>query len=249
MSRKVNILGGVVNPLALAPVLWIDFADASTLGLIGSGINTIAGKGSFGLTFTAPSSGARPTLVPSAINGLSAASFDGTVQELRYGSSDLFRNVTGATVYIVRKWASVPTTSRTAFLAAIPSGSSRVLIGGGNTANKNYSAGRTLDANGAILVNSAANVTTSAFQIQTTVLDYANTDLYQYIGNTLDGFAGSFQSATTTSNTASLRAAIGSANGQFFFDGSIAEVFVFHAAHNAATRAAVWNYFNFKYGI
>lgn len=238
-----------INPASFSPVLWIDFTDTSTISIVSGGIDAIAGKGSFGLTFTAPSSGARPTPVPSAVNGLDVASFNGTTQELRYGSSNLFRNVTGATVYIVRKWASVPTTSRTALLAAIPSGSSRVLIGGGNTPNKNYSAGRTLDANGAILVDSAANVTTSAFQIQTTVFDYANTDLYQYIGNTLDGFTGSFQSATTTSNTASLRAAIGSASGLFFFNGSIAEVLVFHTAHNAATRNAIWNYIGVKYAI
>jgi len=248
MSRRNNIIGSLLNPLYLTPALWIDFSDASTITLNGSTIAQVNDKSGNGRHFVQGTASLQPALITSFKNGHDVARFDGVNDDLLLGSNTLLKNVTGATIYVVRKWAASPTSVQTMFKISTPSSAGRAQIQGGNVSGKNAIGGRTLDADSFVRVDSSSSVTT-AWRIQTGVYDYANTDLFQYINESLDGSTTSYQSGTATSNTDSASAVIGGANGISYFNGDIGEVLVYHAAHSADQRQDVWNFLRTKWAI
>lgn len=248
MSRRNNIIGSLLNPLALSPALWIDFSDASTLSLSGSNITQVNDKSGNGRHFSQGVSSLQPALITAAKNGLNVARFDGVNDELLLGTNGLMKNVTGTTLYVLRKWSASPSSTSIILKIASSTAATRGSLQGGNVVNKNAVGGRTLDADSFVRVDSASNTDTS-WKIQTGVFDIANTDLFLYIQEQLEGSTTSYQSATTTSNTDSNHASIGSGNFISYFGGDIAEVLVFHAAHTGAQRGDVWNYLRQKWAI
>ena len=247
MSRRNNILGSIINPLSLSPSLWIDFGDASTI-TIGTGVSQINDKSGFGRNYTQGLSFFQPLLISGALNGRSVAEFDGINDDLILGTNGLLKNLAGATIMMVRKWNVVPTTGQVLFKIANNAFAGRAQIQGGNVANKNAVGGRTLDSDSFVRVDSAANATTN-WRVQTGVFDYANTDLHQYIGDTLDGTTTSFQTATTTSNTDSTSSSIGSGNGAAYASCRIAEILVFPSVLSATNFSDMLGFFNNKWGV
>ena len=248
MSRRNNIIGSVVNPLYYSPALWIDFSDASSLSLSGSSITQANDKSGNGRHFSNVVGTNQPQLVSAALNGRSIARFDGVNDELLLSTNGLMKNVTGATIYVVRRWAASPGSTSIMFKIASATSATRGSLQGGNVANRNAVGGRTLDADGFVRVDSTT-ATDTQWKVQTGVFDIANTDLYLYVQSALEGSTLSYQSATTTSNTDSAHAAIGSGNFVSRFGGDIAEILVFHEAHNAAKREDVWNYLRSRWSI
>lgn len=249
-SVRIAIAGSVINPLTLSPVLWIDFADATTISLSGSNITQINDKSGSGYNFTQGTSANQPILASAVLNGRNAGYFDGVNDALTVGSTNLLRNVSGATIFAARKWEVLPAETRTILNIVGGTGLSRMRLASTDS-GKNDAGGRTLDADGFVSTIGAADVSTSAAQIQTAVFDYANTDLFQFINGVLDGSTTSFQTATTTSNTASTDTSMG-ANPSLtgtFFKGWIAEILVYHTALSAANRARVDAYLRNKWGL
>jgi hypothetical protein len=119
------------------------------------------------------------------------------------------------------------------------------------TSGKSGAGGRRLDADTFASISSSASVSTSVFQIDTGVFDYANSDLFLYLNGVLEASSTTFQTAGSTSNTAANNMHIGSAVGGTaqYMNGDIAEILVFHAAHDAAIRQRVWEYLNNKWGL
>jgi hypothetical protein len=106
-------------------------------------------------------------------------------------------------------WRTSPATTKYAAMASIngAAGTARAALIGGNTANKHGLVARRLDADGATVAVSAADVSTASPQVQHGEFDWTNGAIRQFIANAQDG-SGS-PSSGGTSNTASTGFSIG----------------------------------------
>lgn len=249
-----GILGATGRFLDVAALsncaLWLDASDASTITHSSGSVSQINDKSGNSRHFTQGTSTNQPRIDTHTQNGLAVLDFDGTNDRLELGSSGLGRNVGGVTIYVVAKPDSI---SAIRTLLQFSSGSnssqsrSSVRL---TSASKAELGGRRLDANSFASTTGASNVSTSTFSVFTGVLDYTNSDAFIYLGQSLDGSTTSFQTDGSTSDTDSLASRLGSSLSSLdFFDGQIAELIVFHAAHNADQRALIWSYLNRKWGL
>lgn len=258
MSRHVTYYGAIVNPLFYSPALWLDFSDATKLfdatsggstPTAGTGIARVEDKSGNARHFTQSTSGNRPTYQTGVYNGHSIARFDGTNDRLSLGSSNLFRNISGGTIYAVRFWNGSPTIFRTVFSIGTTA-ATRASITAGSVSGKSNTGGRRLDADSYASISSTNNVSTSVLELDTAVFDYTNSDLYLYRNGSLEASNTSFQTGGNTSNTAAFTSMIGSGvGGVDFFLGDIAEILVYHTAHDATTRQRIRNYLRYKWGF
>ena len=258
-ALKGFMTGAVFNPLAYSPGVWLDASDATTLYDATSGGSLVAANGEVkrwedksgnARHYTQGTATAIPTRRTAVANGLDVVRFDGINDFMsRATGLSLTKNIAGCTVYIVRKWATNPTSLRSYFLENVGSGGSRINIYAGVTSGKSSAGGRRLDADSFAFVTSSASVSTAAFQIHSAVYDYANSNLDQYLNAALDGTTTSFQTDGNTSNTDTALAYIGSSVASGFADIDVAEILVFPEAHDSAKRAAVHSYLAAKYAI
>lgn len=229
--------------------LWLDAADISTITESGGAVSQWDDKSGNGYHVVQGTGAAQPTTGLVTQNGLNTIDFDGNDNLRRATATALGQNVTGLTVYSIVKYDSL--TSETIIQATIGTNTTatRFIVASGATGDVFVVGGRTLDANSFVSVSSSIK-STGVWYNQIGVFDYANTDLFQYVNGTLDGSTTSFQTATTTSNTASQNLVIGNigAGGQPL-DGSIAEIIIYHSAHNPLQRATVLGYLNRKWGL
>ena len=239
------------TPASLNPQLWLDASDTITITESGGSVsqwNDKSGNSSDAVQAT----GARqPTSGSATLNGLNVLSFDGG-DFMTIGTTNLARNVVGTTVYVMYKNSTDPTTLRIPIRISTGGDGAalRITVDVGATSQKLRTGGRTLDANAIVNVTGSATISTS-WLVQTSVYDYANTDLFLYFNSVEDGSTTSFQTATTTSNTASTRTRIGSdlaPTPTAFLTGELAEILVFHDAHTAGQRQVVWQYLASKWG-
>jgi len=242
------------TPLSLNPQLWLDAADATTITESGGAITQWNDKSGNNYHVGQATGVNQPTLVAVGQNGLNVIDFDGSNDNLRRATAtDLLRNVVGATVYVLRLHDASPTSERVMLFIATGTGTARVSITSGIVSGKATVGGRTLDADSFALVDSTNNVSTSAYQIQTGVYDYANTDVSIFLDASFEGLNASYQTATTTSNTQSagtFNMGVGALPGFALpFDGKIGEILVYHSAHTAGQRQAVWGYLAKKWGL
>lgn len=193
----------------------------------------------------------RPTIQKHPYNGLPVLDFNN--QNLKTGTlpTGLLKNVGGCTIYMV---ANVDNASTQRHAVMITTGTRNTTTRAGiifaqATANKVGAGGRRLDADAYAQAQSSSNVT-SGWKCYTGLFDYSNSDAFIYERDRLEGSNTSFQSGGNTSNTGALDFSIGStANGTLYFDGRIAEILVFDAAHTEAQRAQVWSYLALKWGL
>ena len=256
-----NYYDDVFDPIVYNPMLWIDASDTSTLfdatsggslPSIGSGVARIEDKSGNMYNFQQATSGNRPNR--ELLNGLSSLDFDGSTDNMDIGVTNLGRNVSGVTIYTVRQADTVGggANAVTVALATSSLSQNRLYQSIFNTTGFSGGGGRTLDADSFATVDSNPTVaSTGVAKVQTLVYDIANTDIYTYINNTLLGTNTSYQTATTTSNTASTNGALGASSSgtSAFFDGKIGEILIFHAVHDTKTREAITNYLIAKWGI
>lgn len=171
--------------------------------------------------------------------------FDGTTLT-NLTKLNMFRNVGGATVFHVVKYAA-GTATDTAFTVLSGTGGYRIVSFKDNTTNLFRTGGRRLDANTAQFVTSTQTASASSFYIQTGLYDFNNSNLYQYINSQLDGTTLSFQTDGTTSNTDSIAIYLSSTGD--FLNGDIAEVIAFNRALTTAEIRDVHYYLSAKYNI
>lgn len=230
--------------------LWLDASDASTITHSGGSVSQINDKSGNGRHFTQATSANQPRIGTATQNGLAVLDFDGVNDGLELGSSGIGRNVGGVTIYVVAKPDSI-SAIRTLLQSSGGSNSSQSRSSVRLTsASKAELGGRRLDANSFASVAGASNVSTSAFSVFTGILDYTNSDAFIYLGQSLDGSNTSFQTDGSTSNTDSLGSRLGvNLSSRDFFDGQIAELVVFHAAHTADQRTLIWAYLSRKWGL
>lgn len=252
----VENLGGysASDILGLAPALWIDFSDASTVTTVSGNISQVNDKSGNGLNYTQGTVANRPGYPSAVQNGLNVARFDGGNDRLSLGSSDLGRNLSGATIYVVRRPDVVNNGGANQGLFAVTTPTSslnRLYVYLAATTGALAHGGRTDDSDGFAAAFSSTAASTSLFEVQVGVFDYANTDLFTYLNKSLLTSNTSYQSATATSNTASNNSQIGATanGGTQFFDGDIGEILVFHAKHNDSIKQNVTDYLMVKWGL
>lgn len=237
--------------------LWLDASDISTITESGGSVSQWNDKSGNAYHVSQGVGANQPVTNSVFLNGLNTIDFDGSNDVLeRTTDTDLLRNVSGSTIYVMHK-PDVLTAPAGGFRAVIrievadPSTVSRAQLSAPFTsaAGTLGSGGRTLDADSFINVNSSSQTGGNWFT-HIAVYDYANTDLFQYVSGVLNGSNSSFQTATTTSNTASNNLRIGSGGlANTHFDGSMAEILVYHSAHTTQERASVLQYFKQKWNV
>jgi hypothetical protein len=231
--------------------LWLDAADASTITESGGAVSQWNDKSGNGYNVSQGTGSAQPTTGTITRNGRNVISFDGN-DFLAIGSTNLGRNVSGLTAYVVHRHATNPTTIKVYFRFStndvqVP----RVTMDAGSTSQRSRLGGRTLDAVASVFINGSTVISTD-WIVHTGVYDYSNTNIFGFINSLQDLSPTTFHAATTTSNTASGRMRIGATvtnTPAGFFVGEIAEILVFHETHDANLRLVMWNYLNEKWSI
>lgn len=223
---------GPWTPAALSPVEWWDFSDASTVTLDSGAISSIASKGSVGRTASQATAGNRPALSAAAVNGLDAASFD--------GSND-FLSLSGAL-----NTATIPTVAQVFGRAS--SGIKTQTLGGATNGGTPYAPLWWTDdirysawwggsaAN--FVTHGSASTGTGAFQ-HVLVRGSTTTTLYQ------DGTA--IGTPQTTSATTGDAVYLGR-RGADYHSGLLCEVIVFSTAISSTDREKLEGYLAHKWG-
>jgi hypothetical protein len=228
--------------------LWLDAADVSTIAESSGAVSQWDDKSGNGYNVVQATGANQPKTGLVAQNGLNVIDFDGNDNLRRATATGLGRNVIGLTVYTVVKYDSL-SGNRAIIQAATGASSTITRFSVSSVASAFVVGGRTLDANSFVSVSSSAK-STGVWYSQTGVFDYANTDLFQYVNGSVDGSTTSFQTATTTSDTESQNLVIGNvATFNQALDGSIAEIIVYHSAHDPLQRATVLGYLNNKWRL
>lgn len=236
------------SPLDLTPQLWLDAADTSTITSSSGNVSQWNDKSGNAYHVTQAVGTSQPKTGTITRNGLNVLDFDGTNHYLvRETDTALGRNVSGLTVYWVASFDSGGSGLVVAFATNVAVNATRV-ASGFNTSTQFNNSGRTLDADASATANSST-LSTGTWYANCAVFDYANTDLNLYVDRTANGSNTSFQTATTTSNTDSLRLTVGSGVGfAQRVNGQIAEILVYHSAHSSADRETVFDYLDGKWG-
>ena len=247
------------TPANTTEALWLDGSDASTLFDATTGGNPVAADGTIarwndksgsGINVIQSSSTLRAVRKTAVQNGLDVVRFAGSNDILTFGSSTLFRNVSYAAIYVVRKinvspvtnppWIVGVETATSGFLRAVMD------LNRGNTA-KYGSGGRRLDADSFQSVQSSASYGTANFEIQCGEFLYSAATLRNVINGTIDGSTTSFQTSGSTSNTNSAQVNIGgNPYGNVYFGGDIGEVVI---SYISADREKLEGYLAWKWGI
>jgi hypothetical protein len=234
------------NPLSLSPALWLSDTGSDPgvwpdLSL--SGRNAIQ---------TTPAN--QPAIITNALNGRQVRRFDG-INDFMSQTNTILSNVSGATFFSVRRFSVLPTTQQpivrvniTAILGRVRAG----LIGGIPTSGKTSTYARRIASTetSATVATSTADVSTSDFQIQTGVINYATGAVSQFVNGSAAGTAT--LPTTGNSETASDETVIGRdviTASSVHFNGDMAESLVFPTALSTADRQRVESFFSQKYNI
>ena len=194
----------------------------------------------------------RPTFVANALNGLPVVRFNGS-NHLSLGSTDLFRNVGGGTVYAVLR--DLATTTRGTLLHIDTNNGffTRATIesGGSGGSSKYEVGGRRLDSD--TYARALGSTVTGAWTMVGGLWNYAAASLALYLNGSIDAQNTSFQTSGLTSNTSS--SALGtnlgasSTSNNNGFNGDFAECVVVNVALGTTDREKLEGYLAHKWGL
>jgi hypothetical protein len=244
------------NPSMISTALWLDAADAGTVTTVSGAVSQWNDKSGNSRNAVEVAGVSKPTLATAVQNNLNTIRFNGTQAFSVPNAVSMTRNIGSFSVIAIRKFAALPATEQNIFRANTNSAGSRVLFGAGVTANKAQVGGRRLDADSFASVVSSGDVSTTLFEIQSGIYDYANSDLYLHINGTLIASSTSFLTNGSTSDTDSQLVAIsgGGAGGgapftSGFFNGDIGELVALPTAASLDTRQRIEGYLAHKWGL
>ncbi len=98
------------TPVNITTALWLDAADSSTITLVSSVVSQWNDKSGNNRNATQSTSGNRPTITSSILNGLSALNFDGTNDYLI--TTDIFNSASDVSIFIVHNALATNTNGR-----------------------------------------------------------------------------------------------------------------------------------------
>jgi hypothetical protein len=240
----------------ISTALWLDAADASTITESSGAVSQWNDKSGNSRNAVEVAGVSKPTLATAVQNNLNTVRFDGTQAFSVPNAVSMTRNIGSFSVIAIRKFAALPATEQNIFRANTNGSGSRVFFGAGVTAaNKVQVGGRRLDADSFASVASSGDASTTLFEIQSGIYDYANSDLYLHINGTLAASSTSFQANGSTSDTDSQLVAIGGGGGggsgftSGFFNGDIGELVALPTAASLDTRQKLEGYLAHKWGL
>lgn len=230
------------SPAQLSPALWL--SDT------GSSAGTWPDISGNARDATQTDSTKQPSIVTNALNGKQVRRFDGSNDNLAFGGRSIFRNLAGASIFVVCKPTKTTVGESLIFQSATNVGNSRVYIACNVQATSWYYGGRRLDNNTGQF-NSAGSFNGSLFYIANAVFNWGSAIRQFFINGSSVDLNTSFQTAGNTSDTdASVDGCIGAlANSTLPFQGDIAEIIAFTTALSTANRQSVEKYLSYKYAI
>lgn len=247
-SDRIAVIGGLVHPLYLTPILWIDAADASTITTGAGGITNAADKSGNGYDLPQVTSGNRPDYSGS-LNGRNIITFAGGPDHLRrVTGTSVGKNAPGLTAYIVWNHTSSPTGGRQNILVVGTASGTRFALYGGLTSNKLSVVARRLDADAITTLTGSANLGTS-WHFATVVVDCVAGTIDSWLDGASDGSASLPSSGGNSSNTDTNIVTISSGNASFDLVGGFAEMIIYNAAHSALERKRVQGYLRNKWAL
>jgi hypothetical protein len=263
MSNSIVIAGSRLTSLSDLPNLGqrMRFFDASTMDRSVGGGGGNPGNGDpvgrvidtwGGYDMEATSGAVRPTFETGVHAGFSAVRFNGTSHLLRsIVTNNLTANRAAITFYAVVRWAAVPTGRQTVFMSAAEDALNNQTVRfehGASPASPGFVrvAGRRLLADSAQILNGSIGLDTN-MALLTATLDWQNTTARFWRQDVLDAQSTSFGTAGNSANTNTPVWIGGLPAFSAYFNGWMFETALFHAAHTAPQRRAIWNYFRRKY--
>jgi hypothetical protein len=228
-----------VTPQLLSNLrLWFRAADLSGLA---DGTAVSSWTSITGTSVASQGTGANQPTKQTA-SGETVVRFDKTNDRLTLNGDGLTvtQNVTGVTVFARVKPSDVTGTNVIlAFNNGATAGSHRLIL----RELTNWDAGgRRLDADTFAQISGGTAASTTSIAVLSLVADYTNTDLFLYLDGVAAGQNTSWLTTGSTSNTASLSAAIGSTTDSTpveFWGGDVYEILVYDRVLDAAERQQV----------
>jgi hypothetical protein len=219
-TRTVTATITAAGSVATVPVpppanLFWRFRGDDAVGAAGTGVASLSPAPGVSVPALVQATGIyQPLIVDDAANGHRGLLFDGLNDRLEaVGTAlDAFRNRGGAIIAAAIIYPTAMANARTlvGFSRGTTNDANRAFLGNRGSTGFVATGGRTLDADAGAFLNSPAQLDarpTPRFLIAR--FDYANTDLQLYIDGVLVATNSNYQSATATSNTASLAGFIG----------------------------------------
>lgn len=200
-----------------------------------------------GIHFTQSTANNRPVLKTSQLNGKNIVSFDGTNDAIANASSTLFRNVSGYTVFIVRKQRSTISSNKTVFTNGSTIRFDMLQSG----TNKIYPRSRRLSTDSlATLTVSNNNTTPNNFEMFCALVDHSITTCKFFKNGTLNASNTNFLTTGST-NDVSYNSVLGAFNsiGGTPADIDVAEFLVYHGALSDTDRGTIESYLATKWGL
>ena len=189
----------------------------------------------------------RPVLKTSQLNGKNVVSFDGTNDAIQNASSTLFRNVSGYTVFIVRKQRS--TISGTKVVCSNGATIRFELICG--AINRIQPRARRFSTDGLVSLAVPQNNTTPGnFEMFCALVDHSITTCKFYKKGTLNASNANFLTTGNT-NDASASTVLGAqgGGGTVPADIDVSEFLIYHEALSDTDRGKIESYLTTKWGL
>lgn len=161
---------------------------------------------------------------------------------------NMLRNVSGASVFVVRKCNSFVATSINVSVTTASSGGIRLYSAQLSTSKVRTSAKR-LDADTTVSLDATTSSSTTNFEILGQIVDYTNADAFLYLNGVLDASSTSFGTAGNTQDTDSAVVTVGSFTGSSYLNGDIAEVIIYDRTLTPNEISQVHDYLQNKYYI
>jgi len=222
-------------------------ADAIPAGDRSGGLvnRWISSAGSFPLT---ASGAARPQFIENGAAGKPVVRFDGVNDGLLRGSSSLLRNPNGGAIFVVRRHASPPTTTRAiAYLSTGTRASPPRLALISNQIGRAEASARRLDGEATSLAT-APSPSSTAFQLMAGVADYSVGNLTQWIDGSVAGTVSMTTGSTSNTNAIGFSLGRGVSVGSYFA-GDLAEVLLVRGTLTTCDRQRIEGYLAHRWGI
>lgn len=239
------------TPAEIQTELWLDAADASTLTLVSGAVSEWRDKSGNLYHVSQGTAANRPARVAAGRNGLDVVRFDGSNDYLvRTAATNLFRNVSEAHVFIVRKFSAVPTTLKVITgISANVSTQIRMYDSVGLTSQKERAFVRRIDGSSGAFTDAKSSIGT-AWGIQGFSASFSASLLTYWNNGSADGSV-TIPGTGNTSDTASTKLAVGSSSTEDTantFGGDIAEIVYCHTLA-AGVREKIEGYLAHKWGL
>lgn len=225
-------------------VAWWDASDSSTITHSSGSVSQITDKSGNGHTLTQGTSTAQPKINTETLNGLPVLDFDGG-DNLSASTGIIGKNTTGITMYIVMRHDTTGT--QISFSAETGSGGNRRLETN-QYVDKFWFVHRVTDGGSEYQLSSERNPYNS-YQVYSYRVDTSTAATRQFWGQRREVDGSSAGGTTSNTNNGEIQMGTAVWISSFPFNGQIAEVLIYHAAHSDSTMDLVNNYLRKKWGL